>query len=60
MFQDLLTNYIDLFSLAQGNAGTHQECKWQEDLFLRFPELRFCGCGKRGAGFWPSLQAKLM
>jgi len=53
-------NYIDSFSLAQGNADAHQECKWQEILFARFPEQNFWSCGKRGPGLWPSLQAELM
>jgi hypothetical protein len=47
MFQDLLTNYIDLFSLAQGNAGAHQEYQpIGEDCVLRFPEQNSWSCGK--------------
>jgi hypothetical protein len=34
-------NYIDLFSLAQGNADAHQECKWQEDFIYTFSRTGF-------------------
>ena len=32
----LLTNYMDIFSLAQADADAHQECKREKRLVLAF------------------------
>jgi hypothetical protein len=40
-FKTCSQNNIDLFSLAQGNADAHQECKWQESFVCVFSRAGF-------------------
>jgi hypothetical protein len=40
-FRTCSQNYIGLFSLAQDNAGAHQECKWQERVVSAFSRAGF-------------------
>jgi len=52
-FKTCSQNYIDLFSLAQGNADAHQECKSRGGFVSRFPEQGSADCGKRASVICP-------
>lgn len=52
-FQVLLTNYIDLFSLAQGNASAHQEYQPSRNHISAFSRTEFLELRKTCRRFLP-------